>query len=267
MENIDLPSKFESKSVGKNQSIITIEPCYPGYGNTIGNSLRRVLLSSLPGVAAYAIKIKGVSHEFSIMPGIKEDVVEIILNIKSLRFKLHGTEETKIILKTKGEKEVKAKDFKLTSEIEIVNPELHLATLTEKNAEFELEILVRSGRGYLPTENIDSKKFEVDTIAIDAIFTPIKNVNFEVENVRVGQMTNYDRLNIGITTDGSITPEEALLAASEIIVDHFQIINKNFAKSEKKIEKKKGETAEKKKKDEEESETKAKKKKGKAKKE
>lgn len=267
MENIDLPSKFESKSVGKNQSIISIEPCYPGYGTTIGNSLRRVLLSSLPGVAAYTIKIKGVSHEFSTVPGIKEDIVEMILNIKSLRFKLHGTEETRIMLKTKGEKEVKAKDFKLTSEIEIVNPELHIATLTEKNAELELEIFVKTGRGYLPIENIDNKKLEIDAIAIDAIFTPIKNVNFEVESVRVGQMTNYDRLNIGITTDGSITPEEALLAASEILVDHFQVISKNFTKSEKKVEKKKGETDEKKKKDEEESEPKTKRKKGKAKKE
>jgi len=248
MDKISLPTKFESKSEKKNEATLTIEPCYPGYGTTLANSLRRILLSSLPGDAIYAVKIKGATHEFSTIPGVKEDVVEIILNLKSLRFKLHNTEETKVLLKVKGEKEVKAKDIKATSEVEVINPNLHIATMTDKDAEFEMELLIKSGRGYLPVENIDSKKFDVGTIAVDAIFTPIKNVNFRIENVRVGQITNYDRLILGITTDGSITPEDALNIASGILVEHFQELNNNFGKQEKKSEKKKTEATEKKKK-------------------
>jgi len=221
---IDLPKKFEAVKIEKNYSIITVEPCYPGYGTTLGNALRRVLLSSLPGAAIVAVKIKGTTHEFSGIPHVKEDVVEIIMNLKLIRLKLHNVSEAKLSLKVKGEKEVKAKDIKTTSDAEIVNPENHIATLTDKSADLEMEIHVASGRGYLPVENMDNKKLELGVMAIDAVFTPIKNVNYEVENVRVGQMTNYERLKLGVTTDGTITPEEAVKTSAQILVDHFGLI-------------------------------------------
>lgn len=232
MEKLPLPDKYEIKKNNPNQADIIIEPCYPGYGTTIGNALRRVLLSSLPGAAITAIKIKGISHEFSALPGVKEDLVEIILNLKKLRFKLHNVNETKAILKVKGEKKVKAKDIKATSEIEIINSEAEIMTLTTKDTEIDMELVLKTGRGYLPVESVEKRKFQLGTIAIDAIFTPIRGVNYRVENVRVGQMTNYDRLILTITTVGEMTPEEALKSAAEILVDHFTEIA-HLGKSEK----------------------------------
>jgi DNA-directed RNA polymerase subunit alpha len=222
MEHLPLPEKYQVKKISENQADIIIEPFYPGYGTTVGNALRRVLLSSLSGAAVTAFKIKGASHEFSTIKGIKEDLVEIILNLKGLRFKLHEVEETRVIIKVKGEKKVKAKDIKTTPEVEVVNPDADIATITDKDAELEMELIVRAGRGYVPVENIEKKKFELGTIAIDAIFSPVKNVNFEVESVRVGQMTNYDRLIMKILTDGAITPEDSLTVASQILEDHFK---------------------------------------------
>lgn len=239
MEKLPLPEKYEVKKIDSNQADIIIEPCYPGYGTTLGNALRRVLLSSLPGAAITAIKVKNVSHEFSNLPGVKEDVVEIILNLKKIKFKLHGTNETKALLKVKGEKKVKAKDIKTTSEIEVVTPEAEIATLTSKEAELDLELILKNGRGYLPVESVEKRKFQLGTIAIDAIFTPIKNVNYKVENVRVGQITNYDRLILTITTDGSLTPEDALKSAADILVDHYtQILNFGVGEKKLKVEKK-----------------------------
>lgn len=240
MSNIDLPAKFSVNKISPNQSIVTIEPCYPGYGTTIGNALRRVLLSSLPGSAVVAVKIKGVTHEFSTIPGVKEDVVEIIMNMKLIRFKLHNQKEAKVTLKIKGEKDVKAKDIKVTSDVEVVNQEAHIATLTDKSAELEMEIFINSGRGYLPVESMEKKKLELGVITIDAVFTPVRNVNFEVENVRVGQMTNYERLKLGVTTDGTIKPEEATKIAAQILFDHFNFIVSSTGekfKEEKKEEK------------------------------
>ncbi|MBU0597499.1 DNA-directed RNA polymerase subunit alpha [Patescibacteria group bacterium] len=222
MEKLPLPEKHKVIKIGDNQADIIIEPCYPGYGTTLGNALRRVLLSSLSGAAITTVKIKGVTHEFSTLPGIKEDIVEILLNLKRIRFKLHATDETKVTLKVKGEKNVKAKDIKLTSEVEVINSDAEIATLSDKNAELEMEFTIKSGRGYLPVENIEKKKLILGNIAIDAIFTPVKNVNFHIQNVRVGQMTNYDKLTLSITTDGSITPEESLKQAAQILLDHFQ---------------------------------------------
>jgi len=249
MEKLPLPDKYEIKKINPNQADIIIEPCYPGYGTTLGNALRRVLLSSLPGAAITAIKVKGTSHEFSTLPGVKEDMVEIILNLKKLCFKLHNVNETKAILKVKGEKKVKAKDIKTTSEIEVINSEAEIMTLTTKDAEVEIELTLKTGRGYLPVESVEKRKFQLGTTAIDAIFTPIKGVNYRVENVRVGQMTNYDRLILTVTTDGVMTPEEALKSAAEILVDHFaeiaclgksEKIDKNENKSEnEKIDEKK----------------------------
>ncbi len=222
MEHIQLPEKYQVKKISENEADIIIEPFYPGYGTTVGNALRRVLLSSLSGAAVTAFKIKGASHEFSTIKGIKEDLVEIILNLKGLRFKLHDVEETRVSIKVKGEKKVKAKDIKTTPEIEVVNPENDIATITDKETELEMELIVQAGRGYVPVENIEKKKFELGTIVIDAIFSPVKNVNFEVESVRVGQMTNYDRLIMKILTDGTITPEDSLTAASQILEEHFK---------------------------------------------
>lgn len=224
MDKISLPDKYDVKKIGPNQAEIIIEPFYPGYGNTLGNALRRVLLSSLPGAAITAVTIKNISHEFSTIPGIKEDVIELILNLKKVRFILHDTEEVKVILKVKGERKVKAKDITVTSNIEIASPEAEIATLNDKNSELEIELIVRTGRGYLPVENIEKKKFQLGTIAIDAIFTPVKNVNFKVEDVRVGQMTNYDKLILSITTDGILAPEEALRISANILVDQFSQI-------------------------------------------
>lgn len=201
-----------------------LEPLSPGYGVTIGNSLRRVLLSSLSGAAISYIKIDGVTHEFSTIPGVKEDVVELILNLKGLRLKLHGDEPTTIILEATKAGEIKAKDFKSNTSIEIVDPEYHIATL-DKNGKLYLECYIEKGRGYLPTELKKEEKLPLGTIAIDSIFTPVKKVHYEVENTRVGRMTNFDKLTIDLTTDGTISPVEALEQAAKILVEHFGIIS------------------------------------------
>ncbi|MFA6215090.1 MAG: DNA-directed RNA polymerase subunit alpha [Patescibacteria group bacterium] len=248
MENISLPSKIEFKP-GKNdnEALVSIQPCFPGYGTTLGNALRRVLLSSLPGGAVTAFKIKGVSHEFSSLTHVKEDMVEVSLNLKQLRLKVFSDEPVRLELKVKGEKKVTAKDIKANSDVEIVNPDLLIATLTNKDAELEMELIVSQGRGYVPTETREKENTETDMILVDSIFTPIRNVGIQIENVRVGQMTNYENLNLTIETDGTISPKDALAAADTILIDHFQFIAGNVLPevSEKKSKKaKKAETAE-----------------------
>jgi DNA-directed RNA polymerase subunit alpha len=202
-----------------------IEPCYPGYGATLGNALRRILLSSLPGAAVIKVKILNIQHEFSSLPNVKEDMVDLVLNLKLLRVKIHEGENAILTLDAKGEKEIFAKDIKTPSNVDIINKDLLIATLTDKSAELQMEITVEKGRGYIPVEMQTREKGEIGTIAIDAIYSPIKTVNFSNENVRVGQMTNYDRLTLEITTDGTITPHEALQQATEILVQHFQLIH------------------------------------------
>ncbi|MFA6098464.1 MAG: DNA-directed RNA polymerase subunit alpha [Patescibacteria group bacterium] len=237
MESLQLPDKFEIKKISEFQSYITIEPCYPGYGSTLGNALRRVLLSSLPGSAITALRIKEADHEFSSIPGVKEDVVQIILNLKKIRFKTLTDDEIKGNIKIKGEKIVKAQDIKLTSGAEVVNKEVIIANLTEKNSELDIELTISKGRGYLPVENIEKKKLALGTIAVDAVFTPVKNVNFNVENVRVGQMTNYDKLILNITTDGTINPVDAIKNAAELLNNHFnQIMKFGVSKNEALLE-------------------------------
>lgn len=221
MESIPLPSRIEVDSQETNSARIIIEPCYPGYGTTLGNALRRVLLSSLPGAAVTKVKLTGIQHEFSTLPNVKEDIVELMLNLKLLRIKIHEGEDATLNLQVKGEKVVTAKDLTLPSNVEIANPELVLATLTDKSAELEMELFVQKGRGYVPVEVQTREKGEIGMIAVDAIFTPMKTVNFDTEHVRVGQMTNFDRLTLDIKTDGTITPQEAFRQASEILVDHF----------------------------------------------
>jgi len=225
MEEIKLPKRIEVTKAKGNKATLVIEPCFPGYGLTLGNALRRVLLSSLSGGAVISIKIKGVDHEFSTIPYVREDVVEIILNLKQLRVKVHKEEPVKFTLKVKGEKEVKASDFKTGSDLEIANPNLHIASLTDKKAELEMELKALQGRGYQPVEQREGEKREIGEIAIDAIFTPIKKVNCNIENIRVGEMTNFDKLKIEVETDGTISAKEALEEASAILTDHFFLLS------------------------------------------
>lgn len=236
MEKFPLPSKIEVKKGQDEEKIFVFEPLYPGYGNTVGNALRRVLLSSLAGAAVEAVKIKGVEHEFSTIPNVKEDVVMIILNLKKLRFKFHGEEPVKVNLHVKGQKIAIAEDIKVKSDVEIINKKQAIATLTSKDAELDMELTIGSGRGYVPVETRDEKILEIGTIALDSIYTPVKNVNFNVENVRVGQMTNYDRLTLNLATDGTISPEEALKMAATILTDHFDFV-KNLKSTEEKPKK------------------------------
>jgi DNA-directed RNA polymerase subunit alpha len=236
MISLPLPPKVTQKK--KNQAVFEIEGLYPGYGVTIGNSLRRVLLSSLQGVAVTEVKIKGAPHEFSTITGVLEDTIMIMLNLKNLRFKIHEGETHKIELKIKGEKEVKGSDFKLPSQVELANPDLHIATITDKKTELDIEIQIEKGIGYEPKDQRKLKKAEIGAIALDAIFTPIKNVNFQVENMRVGDRTDFDKLSLEIETDGTITPEEAFFEACDILIKHFNIIFEGKAgKPEEKTEK------------------------------
>jgi len=231
MISLPLPPKIIQKK--QNHAIFEIEALYPGYGVTIGNSLRRVLLSSLQGASITQVKIKGVSHEFSTIPGVLEDVIMILLNLKNLRFKVFEGESAKVELSVKGEREVKGSDFKTSTSVKLVNPDLHIATITDKKTELEIELFVEKGIGYEPKEQRKNKKAEIGMIAMDAIFTPIKNVNFQVENMRVGDRTDFDKLSLDVETDGTITPEEAYFEACEILLKHFNIIFEGKAGKEK----------------------------------
>ena len=206
-----------------------IQGLYPGYGITIGNSLRRVLLSSLSGAAVTQMKIKGVQHEFSTISGVLEDVITIIMNLKQLRFKIHSDEPQKAVLSIRGEKKVMGSDFKIPTQLELMNKDCQIATLTDKKKELEMEIQIEKGIGYEPVERRKKqKKLEIGVIPIDAIFTPVKRVSYKVENMRVGERTDFDRLKLDIETDGTITPEEAFFQASEVLIKHFSLINEPF---------------------------------------
>ncbi|MBI2446519.1 MAG: DNA-directed RNA polymerase subunit alpha [Parcubacteria group bacterium] len=222
--NISLPKTPKLiEQISKNRAVFEIEELYPGYGLTLGNALRRVMLSSLPGAAITFVKIKDVNHEFSTIPGVLEDIVEIILNLKQIRFKIYNDEPQIITLKAKGEKEIKAGDIKLTSQIEIANPDTLIATLTSKNASLEIEMQVERGLGYSEWETRKKDKQEIGSIAVDAIFTPIKMINYDTTDMRVGDKTNYNKLKFDIETDGTITPTEALINAAQILIEQFQV--------------------------------------------
>ncbi len=216
------PKIIEKKG---NFVIFEIEGLTSGYGITIGNALRRVLFSSLEGAAITSVKIKGAGHEFSAIPHVLEDVVDITLNLKQVRFK-YFTEDfpQKAELKVKGRKEVRAGDIKVPSFLEIVNPEQHLATITDKKGEIDVEILIGKGIGYEMAEQRKKERLEIGTIPLDSVFTPIKKANFRVENMRVGDRTDFNRLFIEVETDGTITPEDAFLRSAEVLVDHFQVL-------------------------------------------
>ncbi len=219
------------------RAVFEIGPLYPGYGTTLGNTLRRVLISSLEGAAVTSVKIKGVDHEFSSISGVLEDVIEIVLNLKKVRFKLFRDEPVTVTLSVKGEKTVTAGDIEATADIEIVNKDQYIATITDKKVELEMELTVEKGIGYVPVEQRQKEKLGVGKIAIDGIFTPIKNINFNVENIRVGQRTDYNKVLLDVETDGSISPEEALKRASQILIEHFNIIDRiEVPKEEARVE-------------------------------
>lgn len=224
MEQLPLPQNIINQEISDSRAHIIIEPCYPGYGTTLGNALRRVLLSSLPGAAVTAVKINGVDHEFSSLPGIVEDVVDILLNIKQIRLRIFSTEPVKLTLKASGEKKVTAGDLQVPSDVKVLNPDLVLMTLTDKKATIDMELIAQTGRGYVPVEARDKEKLDIGLIAVDSIYTPVRRVGYSVENVRVGQMTNYEKLTLDVETDGSLTPLEAVKTASQILIDHFQVI-------------------------------------------
>jgi len=230
---ISLPKKIKIIEKKDNLARFQIQALYPGYGVTLGNSLRRVLLSSLQGAAVTQVKIKGISHEFSTIPGVLEDVVSILLNLKQLRFKVHTDEPQRAVISVKGERKVKGSDFKLPSQLSLINKDAFVATLTDKKAELEMEILVERGFGYEPVEWRKKERLEIGEIPLDAIFTPVRKVSFDVKNVRVEERTDFDSLEIEIETDGTITPEQALFQASEILVKHFSLFVELFREEEK----------------------------------
>jgi DNA-directed RNA polymerase subunit alpha len=233
---IILPSKPKIVEEVGNKGVFEIDGLSPGYGHTLGNSLRRIILSSLPGASVTSIKIEGVSHEFQTMDGIKEDVIVIILNLKKVRFKMLSDEPQTVSLSIKGPKEVLASDIKTGGQVEILNPDLHIAEVTGK-INLNVEMKVEKGLGFVAKEIFQKEKVDIGTIAVDAIFTPIRRVAYEVENMRVGDNTNHNRLRISIETDGTLTPREALSKSIEIMINQLKAIIDFKEPEEIKIEK------------------------------
>jgi len=238
MQLITLPHKPKFSQISDNLGKFEIEGCYPGYGTTLGNALRRVLLSSLSGSAITSVKIKGATHEFSTIPNVLEDVIQIILNLKKIRFKSYKDEAIKVSLKVKGEKKVLANMIECPSDVEVVNGDAYIATTTSPKGELEMELEIESGIGYVPVEQQEKSEKEVGVIALDAIYTPIKRVNYVVENMRVGKKTDYEKITLEIETDGSIDPQTAYFKAVEILVNQFSFLGEleKEAKEKKKKE-------------------------------
>jgi len=220
---IQLPEAVKVVSKDGNKAVFEIGPLMPGYGATIANPLRRVLLSSLEGAAITSIKIKGVDHEFGAIEGVQEDVIEIILNLKKVRLRSFSAEPVTLTLKAKGEGAVTAGDIQTTSDVELITEDQHLFTLTDKKASVEMELTVEKGRGYVSVEARQKEKLPIGVIAIDAIYSPVRSVNFVVDDVRVGQRIDFNKITLEVTTDGTIQPEQALKEASAILKDHFEL--------------------------------------------
>src|SRR3989344_1965192 len=236
---LQIPEQIKVLSKEGSKTIFEISPLMPGYGATIANPLRRVLLSSLEGAAITSVKIKSVDHEFSSITGVLEDLIEIILNIKKIRFKLHGDGPVKLTLDVKTERAVTAADIKLTSDVELINEDQHIATITDKKTGLNMELEIEKGIGYVPVEQRQKEKLAIGVIAVDAIFSPVKVVNFKIENVRVGQRIDFNKVVMEVETDGSIEPEEAMKKASDILVDHFKLVSEvKIEESEAKPKKK-----------------------------
>ena len=222
---------FDSESLTDTYGKLSAEAFERGYGTTIGNALRRVLLSSIEGAAVTSVRFPGVLHEFSSLPGVKEDIVDVLLNIKQLRFKVHSDSAKVVTLNVKKSGAVTGKDIEMVSQVELLNPDQHIATL-DKNSKFKAELTVEKGKGYVPADPNQENDESVDSIAVDAIFTPIKKVNFWIEGARVGRSTDYDKLILEIWTDGSISPHKAVSEASSILKEHLSIFSLDSAASE-----------------------------------
>lgn len=224
-KGFQLPKKnnFDEETLTDSYGKLIVEPLERGFGTTIGNALRRVLLSSIEGAAVTDVRIPGVLHEFSNIKGVKEDVVDIILNIKKLRFKMHGDGKRPVIVKVKGPKAVTGGDIETDQSVEVLNTDHYIATV-DNGAKLEIEMHVKRGKGYVPAEINKEEGLPIDVLAIDSVFSPIRKVNFWVEKARVGRSTDYDRLVMEIWTDGSITPEKAVSDAASIIMDHFDLL-------------------------------------------
>lgn len=222
--NIALPSKPRIVKEEEFTGVYEIDGLYPGYGHTLGNSLRRIILSSLPGAAITSIKIDGVAHEFSSIKGVKEDVITILLNLKKVRIKLLTDEPQTLRLVVKGQKQVSAGDITAPGQVEILNPEQYLMDVTDKSTNIDMDVHVELGLGYVPKEVHQKEKVEIGSIALDAVFTPIRRVNYEVENMRVGDRTDFNRLRLFIETDGTLTPKEALEKSIEIMITQLKAV-------------------------------------------
>jgi len=240
--SIIVPSKPKIIREEGFSGIYEIDGLYPGYGHTLGNSLRRIILSSLPGAAVTKVKIKGVEHEFSSIDGVKEDVIALLLSFKKLRIKLIGDDAQTITLKAKGVKTITAKDIECPGQVEILNPDLHIATLTDKNSDLDIEITIEKGLGYVAKEIITKDRVDIGTISLDATFTPIKKANYEVENMRVGDRTDFNRLRLSIETDGTLTPKEALENSISLMIMQLKSIV-GFKEEEVVVEEKTEESA------------------------
>ncbi len=222
--SIILPSKPKIVKEDAVHGVYEIDGLYPGYGHTLGNSLRRIILSSIPGSAITSLSIDGIKHEFSSVDGIKEDVISIILNLKKVNFKLHGDDAQKATLRIKGSKTIKASDISAPSQIEILNPDQYICESTVKDVDLAIELTIEKGLGYVPREVLQKEKADIGTIVLDASFTPIRRASYEVENMRVGDKTDHNRLRVSIETDGTITPHEALEGAIHTMINQLQSI-------------------------------------------
>lgn len=230
-----LPSRPRIVSSSKTKGIFEIDGLYPGYGITVGNVLRRILLSSLPGAAVTQVKIDGIQHEFSTIPHIREDVITILLNIKKLRFRMHTNEPQRIEIAAQGAKNITGKDLKVPPTLEVANTDLHIVSLTDKQAKFNAELVVESGLGYVSREVAHREKVEVGMMTIDALFSPMRRVHYEVENMRVGDRIDYNRLRLTIETDGTLLPKDAFQKAAEIAVQQFSALVGNFSAGDNEV--------------------------------
>jgi len=222
--NITLPSKPRIVREDGALGVYEIDGLYPGYGHTLGNSLRRIILSSLTGAAVTQVKIAGVSHEFSTIAGVKEDVIAIILNLKKVRVKMLTEEPQTLTIKAKGIKDITAKDIEVPGQVEVINPEQHIASITDKATDLDIEIKVERGTGFVPKDVHQKERTDIGAIALDAVFAPIKRANYEVENMRIGDRTDFNRLRVTIETDGTIAPHEALSKAIETMIHQLKAI-------------------------------------------
>lgn len=221
--SITLPSKPRVVNEAEFEGVYEIDGLYPGYGHTLGNSLRRIILSSLPGAAITSVKVEGVEHEFSTIPGVREDVVTILLNLKKLRFEILSQEPQTIKLSVKGPKKVSGADLAVPGQVRLLNPNAYICEITDKTA-LEAEFRIERGLGYVPREALKKERVDIGEISVDAIFSPIRRVNYEVENMRVGDRTDFNRLRLSIETDGTLTPRAALESAIEIMITQLKAV-------------------------------------------